>query len=140
MTTSAPTIAAQRIFGVLALLTGTTGLTRKTALRVYSSGLTLRQYPQQPRSAAFCPWGDVEKLLIWQSHRLTYMGVQRRERAARPPRFVTPASRAELAVTAPAIPPEVAATATPVQGWSLDSRRLADAVARFAPTVEVAML
>jgi hypothetical protein len=91
-----PRIVVAAISGLLALLTAATELPRKTALRIDSSGVTLRQYSQQPRSAAFCPWGDVEKLLIWQSHGITYVGVQRRAGAARPPRFVTPASRSEL--------------------------------------------
>lgn len=128
------------VFGLVGVFTASAGLTRKTALRIDSSGVTLREYPQQPRSAAFYPWTDIEKLLVWQSHGLTYVGVQRREGAARQRRFVAPAFRAELAAGAPDISLEVAAAATPVQGWSLDPGRLADAVARFAPTVEVVQL
>jgi hypothetical protein len=133
-------IVVAGVFGLLALLTAATELPRRTALRIDSSGVTLRQYTQQPRSAAFCPWEDVEKLLIWQSHGITYVGVKRREGAARPCGLVTPASRAGLAARAPGIPLDVAATAAPVQGWSLDPQRLADAVARFAATVDVAVL
>ena len=125
------------IFGILALFTAATVVKRQTALRVDSSGVTLRQYPEQPSSAAFYPWEDVEKVLIWQFQGLTFVGVRRREGAAPRPRFVAPSSRAELTATTPGVPLEVAASAAPVKGWLLDADRLVGAVARFAPTVEV---
>jgi hypothetical protein len=124
-------------FGLGTLMVAAAGLTRRTALRVDASGVSLCQYPLQPRSAAFYPWEDVEKLLIWQYQRLVHVGVQRREGAAPLPKGVRPTTRAALAVTAPGIPQEAAATAVATNGWFLDPQRLADAVAHFAPTVKV---
>jgi hypothetical protein len=124
-------------FGLCALIITAASLTRRTALRIDSAGVALCQSPLQPRSAAFYPWEDVEKILIWQFQRLRHVGVQRREGAAPLSKRVRPTSRAALARTSPGIPLEAAATAVAASGWFLDPERPADAVARFAPTVEV---
>lgn len=124
-------------FGLGALIITAAGLTRRTALRIDSSGVAVCQYALQPRSAAFYPWEDIEKLLIWQFQRLKHVGVQRREGAAPLPKRLRPTSRAALAITAPGIPLDVAATGVAANAWFLDAERLADAVAHFAPTVEV---
>jgi hypothetical protein len=66
------------------------------------------------------------------------VGIQRRDAAApltnQPIRSI---SRGALAIAAPGIPPEVAATGVAANGWALDLSRLAQAVAHFAPTVPV---
>ena len=123
--------------GLGVLIVAAASLTRRTALRVDAAGVSLRQSPLQPGSAAFYPWEDIEKLLIWQYQRLVYVGVQRREGAAPLPRRAGPTARAALAATSPGIPQETAATAVAANGWVLDPQRLADAVAHFAPAVDV---
>ena len=124
-------------FGLGALALGAASLTRRTALRIDSSGITLGRSPLQSRSAVLYPWEDVERLLIWQYQRLMHVGVQRREGATPLPVRISRASRTALAITSPGIPLETAATAAAANGWFLDRERLADAVAHFAPTVEV---
>lgn len=125
-------------FGLCALVLLSVSLTRKTALRVDSAGVTTRSYPLQPRSTRFYRWEDIDKILIWQYQRMKSVGIQRRDAAApltnRPIRSI---SRGAVAITAPGIPPEVAATGVAANGWALDLNRLAQAVAHFAPTVPV---
>jgi hypothetical protein len=124
-------------FGFGAVILGAASLTRKTALRIDSAGITLSTSPLRPRSTVLYPWEDVDRVLIWQYQRLVHVGVQRRDGAAPLPLRISGVSRAALSVTSPGIPPETAATAAPANGWSLDRERLASAIAHFAPAVEV---
>ena len=115
------------------------GLSRKTALRVDARGVTLCQSPFFRSAAAFYPWADVRRIVLWQYQRLDFVGVQRREGAQEPTgRFTGPASRAAVKKTAPGVDPDVALTGAAANSWVLDRKRLVEAVAHFAPTVEVA--
>jgi len=116
-------------FGPGALLCIAISLTRMTALRIDASGVTLRRYLVRP--AVFFPWEDVERLLLWQYPQTWHVGVLRREGAA--PLLMPLNPR----VARVGLPLETAATAVPAAGWFLDRKRLAAAVACFAPTVEV---
>ena len=117
------------LFGPGALLVSAASLTRVTALRVDPSGVTLRRYLVRP--AVFFPWEDVKKLLLWRYPQTWHVGVLRREGAAPLP---MPLNRNAARV---GLPLETAATAVPAAGWFLDRKRLAAAVALFAPHVEV---
>jgi hypothetical protein len=50
-------------FGIGAVIITAASLTRRTALRIDPSGVSVRRCVLQPRSAAFYPWEDVEKIL-----------------------------------------------------------------------------
>ena len=115
------------------------GLSRKTALRVDASGVTLCQSPFFRSAVAFYPWADVQRIVLWQYQRLDYIGVQRRKGAPEPTGpFTGPASRAAVRKTAAGVEPDVALTGAAANSWVLDRKRLAEAVAHFAPAVEVA--
>jgi hypothetical protein len=115
------------------------GLSRKTALRVDASGITLCQSPFFRSAAAFYPWADVQRIVLWQYQRLDYIGVQRRKGAPEPTGpFTGPASRAAVRKTAAGVEPDVALTGAAANSWVLDRKRLVEAVAHFAPAVEVA--
>jgi len=114
------------------------GLSRKTALRVDADGVRLCQSPFFRSAAAFYPWADLRKILLWRYQRLQYIGVERREGAPEPTgAFAGPASRAAVRRTAPGIEPGVALTGAAANTWALDRKRLVAAVAHFAPAVEV---
>ena len=115
------------------------GLSRKTALRVDASGVTLCQSPFFTSAVALYPWADVQRIVLWQYQRLDYIGVQRRKGAPEPTGpFTGPASRAAVRKTAAGVEPDVALTGAAANSWVLDRKRLVEAVAHFAPAVEVA--
>jgi len=115
------------------------GLSRKTALRVDASGVTLCQSPFFRSASAFYPWADVRRIVLWQYQRLDFIGVERRQGAPEPTGpFTGPASRAAAGKTAPGVDPQAAMTGVAANSWVLDRKRLVEAVAHFAPAVEVA--
>ena len=115
------------------------GLSRKAALRVDARGVTLCQSPFFRSAAAFYPWADVQRIVLWRYQRLDYIGVQRRKGAPEPTGpFTGPASRAAVRKTAAGVEPDVALTGAAANSWVLDRKRLVEAVAHFAPAVEVA--
>jgi hypothetical protein len=115
------------------------GLSRKTALRVDASGVKLCQSPFFRSATASYPWADVQRIVLWRYQRLDYIGVERRKGAPEPTGpFTGPASRAAVGKTAPGVDPGVALTGAAANSWALDRQRLVEAVAHFAPAVEVA--
>ena len=123
--------------GLVILLSA--GLSRRTALRVDATGVTLCQSPFFRSAVNFYPWGDVRRIVLWRYERLEYLGVQRREGAPEPKgAFTGPASRAAAKTTAHGVDPGVAMTGVAANSWALDRQRLVEAVAHFAPAVEVA--
>jgi hypothetical protein len=115
------------------------GLSRKAALRMDPSGITLCQSPFFRSAVNFYPWGDVQRIVLWRFERLEHLGVQRREGAPEPKgAFTGPMSQAAAGTTAPGVDPDVAITGVAANTWDLDRQRLVEAVAHFAPTVEVA--
>jgi hypothetical protein len=140
----APAPLWARIFVIGACGTGlvillAAGLSRKTALRVDASGVTLCQSPFFRSAVAFYPWADVRRIVLWRYQRLDFIGVQRREGAPEPTGpFTGPASRAAARKTAAGVDPQVAMTGVAANSWVLDRKRLVEAVAHFAPAVEVA--
>lgn len=125
-------------FGLGGLVMVVSTLTFQVALRVDHAGIMIRRYAIQPSSVMFYPWEDVDRILIWQDSHYKRLGVQRGVDApSLPARRIRPVVQRHLAVSAPQIPLDVAATSAPAVAWHLDERRLAHAVTRFAPTVEV---
>jgi hypothetical protein len=130
-------VLAACAIGLVILLSA--GLSRKTALRVDPSGITLCQSPFFRSAVNFYPWGDVRRIVLWRYERLEYLGVQQREGAPEPKgAFTGPASRAAARKTAQGVDPDVAMTGVAANTWALDRQRLVEAVAHFAPAVEVA--
>jgi hypothetical protein len=81
----------------------------------------------------------VRRIVLWQYQRLNFIGVQRRQGAPEPTGpFTGPASRAAAGKTAPGVDPQAAMTGVAANSWALDHKRLVEAVAHFAPAVEVA--
>jgi hypothetical protein len=138
-------ILAIVFFGGGALVFAGVNLTRRTALRVDSSGVTLCRSPLYPKSAtSHYPWSDITQVVIWQPTirsrliRTEYVGIRRQAGAPRlTGRFTGPRSQSAAARMAPGIPPGVAATGARATTWTIDRRRLADAVAHFAPRVRL---
>src|SRR5262245_33433135 len=123
-------VLAACAIGLVILLSA--GLSRKTALRVDLSGITLCQSPFFRSAVNFYPWGDVRRIVLWRCERLEYLGVQRREGAPEPKgAFTGPASRATARKTAHGVDPDVAMTGVAANTWALDRQRLVDAGAHF---------
>jgi hypothetical protein len=131
-------ILAFGFFGLGGLVIVAASLTFQTALRVDPAGIMIRRYAFQPGSVMFYPWEDVDLILIWKYNHIKRLGIQRRDGAPPlPPRRIRPAVQNYLAVSAPEIPLDLAATATTASGWHLNEHQLVRAVTRFAPTVKV---
>lgn len=119
-------------------------LSRKTALRVDSSGITLGGYPLRYRATtAVVGWHDVVAIVVWRQHvpfgaRMDYVGVQRKDGLPPLPgpgtgKFIQRAT----SVLVPHILADVAVASRPVNGWSLDQAALESSVNRLAPHVSV---
>jgi hypothetical protein len=118
--------------------------TRRVALRVDASGVTLGGSPGRYRSTTcLIPWADVREVVLWRQpmpygRSVRYVGVARRK-GARP----LTGRRGQRAgeVTARALTPGVSGdtllASRAVNLWRLDTRRMAAAVAHFAPGVRV---
>ncbi|GAA5115016.1 hypothetical protein [Haloechinothrix salitolerans] len=117
---------------------------RKTALRVDSSGITLGGSPPRYRATtAFVPWRDVVAVVLWRQRmapgaRMDYVGVQRKKGL---PPLPGPGTgrlgQRTASVIIPHIPGEVTVASRPVNGWSLDPASLESSVKRVAPHVSV---
>jgi hypothetical protein len=131
------------LFGGGALVFIASIATRRVALRVDASGITLGGSPGRYRSTTrLIPWADVREVVLWRQpvpygHSVRYVAVARHKGA--PPLAGRRGRRAG----------QVAARAlTPVSGdmllasraanlWRLDTDRMTAAVAHFAPGVRV---
>lgn len=119
----------------LVLLVSTLRRRGRTAVRVDARGITL----DGPR-AIEVPWHDLVVIAAFTGGSMRYLGLQRRPGA--PPLAGAPgaATRAVNRMMIPGVPAEVVDTSLPVNGWRLDLRRMAAAVAAHAPHVVVADL
>ncbi len=117
--------------------------TRRVALRVDASGVTLGGYAMRYRSTtSLVPWADIKEITLWRQQMprgrsMPYVGLTRREGAQSAGRRH---GRRAGNMTAPALAPDVDGTATesrPVNLWQLDAQRLAASVAHFAPGIRV---
>jgi hypothetical protein len=132
-------------FGGGAVVIAVSSLRAPVAVRVDQAGVTLCTSPLYPRSTTrLFPWEDVASVIIWRGpfsgriNKLEYIGVERRPGA--PPitgKFTGRRSRSAARFDSPGVPPEAAVTRAATNGWVLDHRQLAAAVAHFAPGVRV---
>jgi len=117
---------------------------RRVALRVDASGVTLGGSPGRYRSSALLiPWADIREIVLWRQptpygRSMRYVGVTRRKGA--PPqagrRGQRASQRAARALT-PGISSSTLLASRAVNLWHLDAPRMAAAVAHFAPGVHV---
>jgi hypothetical protein len=119
-------------------------VSRRAALRVDANGLTLGMTPPWPATkTALIPWSDLTRIMLWRQqagpNSIHYIGVQRPEGTPPLPGSVrNPTLRALIPVFVPAhVPVQVACDSRQINGWRLDQKRLAAAVAHFAPQVEI---
>lgn len=123
--------------GVLVVLWGVLG--RRVAFRVDADGVTLGGSPMRYRATTTVfPWADIVALVLWQQvlptgSLMPYLGLQRRPGAVPPAGFPGRRGGAVPAGLVPDLPADVLMSGRAVDGWRLDRRRLARAVARFAP-------
>lgn len=128
--------------GAIALLA--VGLSRKVALRIDQSGITLGGSPlRYAATTAHVPWHDVEAVVLWRqslAQDLPYLGVLRPDGA--PPLPGTPgASRTGRAMAglgravAGAPDDRLVASCRAINGWRVDPTELAAALLRFAGDV-----
>jgi hypothetical protein len=118
--------------------------TRRVALRVDASGVTLGGSPGRYRSTTrLIPWADISAVVLWRQpmpygRSVRYVGVARRK-GAQP--LAGRRGRRAGRVTARALTPGVSGdtllASRAVNLWHLDAHRLAASVAHFAPGVRV---
>ncbi|MPY97782.1 MAG: hypothetical protein GEU97_07235 [Actinophytocola sp.] len=127
--------------GVLMLLIM---FSRKTALRVDSSGITLGGFPLRYRATtAVVPWHDIVAVVLWRQHmafgaRMDYVGVQRKNGLPPLPGPGTGRlSQRAASVLVPHVPGDIAVASRPVNGWSLDAAAFESSMNRLAPHVPV---
>ena len=131
-------------FGGGALVFVASIATRRVALRVDASGVTLGGSPGRYRSTTFLiPWAHISEIVLWRQpmpygRSMRYVGVVR-HKGARP--LAGHRGRRASEVTARALVPGVSGdtllASRAVNLWRLDTQRMAAAVAHFAPGVRV---
>lgn len=132
------------LFSLLVVFRIVQWTSRRVAFRVDATGVTLGIAPPWPASRiASVPWSDLQRIVLWRqpANRTTvpYIGVDRGEQAPPLPGSARSTFLRKLnASAAPShVPTHVVADSRPVNGWQLDRERLAAAVSRFAPHIEV---
>jgi hypothetical protein len=136
-------IATLVFFGGGGVLLLVAGLSRKVALRVDESGVTLGGSPlRYAATTAHVPWRDVEAVVLWRQELaagMPYIGVLRPHGAPALPGIPTgTAGRAMMSATeklAGAPDARLVTASRAITGWHLDDDRLATAMQRFAPGV-----
>ena len=121
------------VFGGIAVMLAAMAFSRNPALRVDAAGVTTRPYPLRFSVIAFYPWEDVTQILILRSKnsKASYVQIQLHDGAAWTGIGPTTPPRARKALIFTGGP------GVAVNGWTLHPARLAAAVARFAPGVQV---
>jgi len=117
---------------------------RRVALRVDASGITLGGSPARYRSTTLLvPWADVREVVLWRQpmpygRSIGYLGVVRRKHT-RPPakRRGRRTSRAVAQTLTPNVSADTLMASRAVNLWRLDTARMAAAVAHFAPGIRV---
>jgi hypothetical protein len=119
-------------------------VSRRVALRVDSDGITLGMSPPWPgRNRAFVPWSDITRIVLWRqttgASSVGYIGVERPEGCSPLPGSARGPLLKKLIdeFISVHVPVQVAYDSRQISGWRLDHERLAAAVARFAPDVEI---
>jgi Bacterial PH domain len=118
--------------GGVGVMLATMTFSRNPALRVDAAGVTIRPYTLNYSVIAFYPWEDVVQIRISRSRQTNaqYVEIKLREGA-----MLSALSRLTRQRKRDAM--AVASAGLAVNGWTLHPARLAAAVARFAPAVQV---
>jgi hypothetical protein len=121
-----------------------TALSRRVALRVDVTGVTLGAVPPWPRThTAVVPWSDIEAVVLWRQVTagggVRYLGLRRRAGLAPLPGSLRSGLLKKMtrSVVPPDVPLQVAIDSRPVSLWRLDEKRLAEAIDRFGAGVEL---
>jgi hypothetical protein len=122
-----------------------TALSRRVALRVDVTGVTLGAVPPWPRThTATVPWSDIEAVVLWRQATarrtsVRYLGLQRRAGLAPLPGSLRSGLLKKMtrSVVPRDVPLQLAIDSRPVSLWRLDERRLAEAIDRFGAGVEL---
>jgi len=131
------------LFGGGALVFIASIATRRVALRVDASGITLGGSPGRYRSATrLIPWADVREVVLWRQpmpygRSVRYVAVARHKGA---PPLAGRRGRRAGQVTARALTPvsgDMLLASRAANLWRLDTDRMTAAVAHFAPGVRV---
>ncbi|MEV6768876.1 hypothetical protein AB0N05_09660 [Nocardia sp. NPDC051030] len=131
------------LFGLGGLLILANSLSRKVALRIDHTGITLGGAPMRYRkSTQHLPWPDLEAVVLWRQHtaqNLPWIGILRRTDA--PPLHPATNGRRALMSTATALsgaPDErLMQCARTITGWKLDTVQLSAALQTLAPHVRL---
>ncbi|WP_194814217.1 hypothetical protein [Nocardia sp. XZ_19_385] len=132
------------LFGGGGLLMLAAALSRKVAMRVDQSGITLGGSPLRYRQTTqHVPLPDIEAVVLWRQHtaaNIPWIGILRRADAP-PPSPVPTGGRRAMNSTAAALsgaPDErLMQCATAINGWKLDTAELKAALQELAPHVRV---
>lgn len=121
-----------------------TALSRRVALRVDVTGVTLGVVPPWPRThIATVPWSDIEAVVLWRQvtgrTSVRYLGLQRRAGLAPLPGSLRSGLLKKMtrSVVPRDVPLQTAIDSRPVSLWRLDEKRLAEAIDRFGTGVEL---
>jgi hypothetical protein len=121
-----------------------TALSRRVALRVDVTGVTLGAVPPWPRThIATVPWSDIEAVVLWRQvtgrTSVRYLGLQRRAGLAPLPGSLRSGLLKKMtrSVVPRDVPLQTAIDSRPVSLWRLDEKRLAEAIDRFGTGVEL---
>ncbi len=119
---------------------------RKVALRIDASGITLGGYLLRYRATTrVIPWNEVQAVFLWQrGPGVRYLGVERPDdapplspggtgKADRPALYLSPNPQ----VPSPTLK---VGTTRGMQAFSVDDARLSEAIAHYAPTVDIVNL
>jgi hypothetical protein len=118
--------------------------TRRVALRVDASGVTLGGSPgRYGATTVLIPWADIREIVLWRQpmpygRSVRYVGVARRK-GTRPlaGRRGQRAAKATARALTPGVSGDTLLASRAVNLWHLDTQRMAAAVAHFAPGVRV---
>jgi hypothetical protein len=118
--------------------------TRRVALRVDASGVTLGGSPgRYGATTVLIPWAGIREIVLWRQpvpygRSVRYVGVARRK-GTRPlaGRRGQRAAKATARALTPGVSGDTLLASRAVNLWHLDTHRMAAAVAHFAPGVRV---
>jgi hypothetical protein len=131
-------------FGGGALLLIGSAASRRVALRVDATGITLGGAPARYRSTTLLvPWADVREIVLWRQpmpygRSMRYLGVVRRKHVHPPARRRgRRAGQAVARTLTPNVSADTLMASRAVNLWRLDPGPMAAAVTHFAPGIRV---
>lgn len=133
-------------FGGGGLLVLGSALSRKVALRVDQSGITLGGPPLRYRTGTrHVPWADIETVMLWRRYvgttDIAWMGILRRADA--PPLRPVPTTSRGHSMRAPEVTlgnvpdARLLDCAKSINGWKIDTAQFATVLQSFAPHVRL---